>query len=404
MLAHILNIDLDGSNATCGCVDPIPTPSSICRSDFWHKVPAGWTCPPREENACHKSESSSLRGSPVTAAYELGAIAAVNASTKVAWCLSGNLRTFASDSVQRGFKAVWSIMGETTWGRPDLFLYGTLMNGEVVSTPWAMHQPTVRNMKEVVADLGFRRAIIKTSPGEATVENIDCFIGHRQECFNNGWLLTMSPAAPVNMVNQWIHLSQCFDLVKDSEAERSAKYEIVILSRPDLWFHSSWNETDELAQALHRASLGEVTNGADFLFILPRNLAAKMSTVRDVFRTCRKGQRCCGVQKSEDFAAYLLNVESGMPGNEGSACECMQEPVRHENFWHAKPDTYPQRHQDPALQIARWPSQRHGYEMFNLSLPASRLSSSQTSHMAAESRWHLITTNSTPASAAPAQL
>eukprot|EP00747_Dinoflagellata_sp_TGD_P103033 gnl/TRDRNA2_/TRDRNA2_168835_c1_seq5.p1 gnl/TRDRNA2_/TRDRNA2_168835_c1~~gnl/TRDRNA2_/TRDRNA2_168835_c1_seq5.p1 ORF type:complete len:409 (-),score=47.47 gnl/TRDRNA2_/TRDRNA2_168835_c1_seq5:240-1388(-) len=379
MLAHILNIDLDGSNATCGCVDPIPTPSSICRSDFWHKVPAGWTCPPREENACHKSESSSLRGSPVTAAYELGAIAAVNASTKVAWCLSGNLRTFASDSVQRGFKAVWSIMGETAWGRPDLFLYGTLMNHDGGITT------SETTMKEVVAASGFQHAIIETFPGAATYKNIDCFIGHRQECFNNGPFLF---DAPVSLVNQWTHMSQCFDLVKDFEMRRSMPYEIVILSRPDLWFSSSWSDTDELEQALKRASLGLATNGADFFFLLPRNLAANVSTVENVFRTCRRGQRCCGVQKNEDFAAYMFNVESSYQGNEKISCECMQDPIQHENFWWAS-EIDKRRNRRPALAIARLPSQGPEAMDLNLSLPASRL---HTFHSAAQSHWRLVNT------------
>ena len=60
-------------------------------------------------------------------------------------------------------------------------------------------------------------------------------------------------------------------MVVEYEKERSAPYDIVILSRPDLWFHSSFNQTDELQQALYRASIGMVSHNADYWFILPRD-------------------------------------------------------------------------------------------------------------------------------------
>eukprot|EP00747_Dinoflagellata_sp_TGD_P067883 gnl/TRDRNA2_/TRDRNA2_155482_c1_seq1.p1 gnl/TRDRNA2_/TRDRNA2_155482_c1~~gnl/TRDRNA2_/TRDRNA2_155482_c1_seq1.p1 ORF type:complete len:551 (+),score=28.96 gnl/TRDRNA2_/TRDRNA2_155482_c1_seq1:1-1653(+) len=313
MLAYLFNFDLD-RNATCRCVDSNPNPTMdtyiyLTKIDKWfEEAGEGWKCPPKEESAC-KSGVSSPQGKPISSPYEYRSEGVGNKSSKIAWCLAGNLRTFATTGVQYGFRRIWSIVGETVWGRPDLFLYGTLTSNSKHS--WSMVNAYVPNetaVREVIAAAGFKRATLTASEGAANGKNVDCFIGRRRECFHNGAFFRTTQGV-ASLVNQYTHLSHCFDMVVEYEKERSAPYDIVILSRPDLWFHSSFNQTDELQQALYRASIGMVSHNADYWFILPRAFAANVSDSRHVFRNCRKGDRCCGVSKAEEFATYLFHVE-----------------------------------------------------------------------------------------------
>jgi len=159
---------------------------------------------------------------------------------------------------------------------------------------------------------------------EVTHENIDRYIVNRNPCFQGEYTFLV-PDAVRRTANQLVHWQHCLDMVVEQERKSLARYEVVMIARPDV----SYNVDRSRGIDLQEVANGRVYTNKDWIFLMPRKVAGLLlSPTRARPLRCNRGEPCCGeLDRSEKIWEYLMGVKV----DSRASCNCGP------SFWETGP-------------------------------------------------------------------
>ncbi|KAL1522893.1 hypothetical protein AB1Y20_017858 [Prymnesium parvum] len=125
-------------------------------------------------------------------------------------------------------------------------------------------------------------------------------------CFRSGFF-----AHPQNMaraVSQWTSFNDCLGSLSAAEAAAGKRYDLVVLTRPDtIWYGAvaPFCQHDLRFTTVHRGPV-RWNSTLEWLLIMPRRHAQTILGTAAVFDSCKPGERCCSIDRSEDLLQFAL--------------------------------------------------------------------------------------------------
>lgn len=257
-------------------------------------------------------------GTPISA-LQFGARSGDDSQKTVAWCLTGSARTFPDPAVWKSFKDVLDhsgAVGHVRKTQPDVFAYvasedATAYTGrDQVDTKKEKIEATLKAVNAV-------RYRVVQSPEDISEETLSEHVAHLDECYPTEGFYWSRRMHMANSLNQLLHFGKCMELVDEQESHNGVKYDVVVLSRPDLQYDAP--ASDYADQLFSNVYNGTAAHESDHWMALPRKVAQRLMPAGPKLLTCAPGQKCCKkIGRSEDMFEYKL----GMPIAYSGPCKC----------------------------------------------------------------------------------
>lgn len=245
-------------------------------------------------------------------------------SSKVAMCIHGNARTFAEADVLDSLKMLTSKLRQRA--DVDIFAHLTL-SGAAPKGQKGRDFPAVSiersEAERALATVNSTAFSLEDSSETVTVDNIDEYAHNAKECFSAGWW--KEPEHLARSLNQLLHMKQCIQQVRESEAHQKVTYDSFILARPDLIYKEQCKfegqfDFEGVANGTH------IYRVRDWFMVIPRRLVDKLFAATPL--TCSPGERCCGrIGNSEDMFEHLIGIHS-YPSGPASWCDLSTESFK----------------------------------------------------------------------------
>eukprot|EP00746_Dinoflagellata_sp_MGD_P153673 gnl/MRDRNA2_/MRDRNA2_84381_c0_seq2.p1 gnl/MRDRNA2_/MRDRNA2_84381_c0~~gnl/MRDRNA2_/MRDRNA2_84381_c0_seq2.p1 ORF type:complete len:366 (+),score=56.11 gnl/MRDRNA2_/MRDRNA2_84381_c0_seq2:118-1215(+) len=159
--------------------------------------------------------------------------------TNVAFCIAGQARTFADPAVKKSMMKFVKLQRQSH--TMDVFAYMTL-EGDGPKNQSGNNYPAVNADKQAVEDVLFALdaktyTLKKGTDDEVTEENVDQFITERA-CHQKDAGFWSDTDHLVRGINEIEHIRGCLRNMHHREEYQGFKYDVVVLTRPDLVFET----------------------------------------------------------------------------------------------------------------------------------------------------------------------
>ncbi|KAL3907638.1 MAG: hypothetical protein SGPRY_010100 [Prymnesium sp.] len=229
---------------------------------------------------------------------------------RVAHCIAGAARTFPE---QRAWRSLRRNLVEAFGGvglssdSPDVFFQMKLLD----DAPKAQREWSFSPINHASALPALCDAACAFSPRGLSLLNASHAgplspPARARGCFTSGFFA--NPHNLARAVSQWSSFAGCLTSLADAEAEARAKYDVVVLTRPDcVWYGAvrPFCQHDLGRTSVHRGP-ARWNSTLEWLLIMPRAQAEVILSAGALFERCQPQQRCCSISRSEDLLRHAL--------------------------------------------------------------------------------------------------
>ena len=256
---------------------------------------------------------------PPPSAEATNALCPSRTPPRVAICVVGGARTFpqpqAWRSLKRNLVEAFGGIGLAPHSlAPDVFLHLKLLDdAPKTHREWKFDSLSPAGAAVCAASCAFRPAglVLMSNSSHAGPAHPGAL---KNGCFRNGFFGHTENL--LRAVSQWSSFSACHADVERMEAANGGRqYDLVALTRPDtVWYTAvkpfcqlpDWRETT----IVHRGPV-RWNSTLEWLLLMPRRHARNVLTTASIFDSCKKGEACCGIERSEDLLAHALRHGAG---------------------------------------------------------------------------------------------